>query len=132
MQKNWFGPYIHLYQSKVNIGSPLMDLKAVDENYKLADIDLKKLQPGDVVPIEAYVFNQDYKNQDFNDGAGGDWIFLIMYSEGIYAPNSIYIGSMLGTGSIAVIGLFLAAAAGAIIYVKLKKKRESQSNVSAE
>jgi uncharacterized membrane protein len=39
---------------------------------------------------------------------------------------------MLSTGSIAVIGLFLVAAAGAIIYVKLKKKRESQSVDLAE
>ena len=126
--KTWFGPYIHLYQSKVNIGSPLMDLKAVDEKYKSATTDLTKLQPGDVVPIEAYVINQNFKNQDFNDGAGGDWIFLIKCSESIYAPNSIYIGSMLGTGSVAVIGLFLAAAAGASIYVKLKKKRETQND----
>jgi hypothetical protein len=38
-------------------------------------------------------------------------------------------GSMLGTGSYMVIGLFLVVAAGAVIYVKLKKKRESENIV---
>ena len=37
-------------------------------------------------------------------------------------------GSMLGTGSVAVIAIFLVAAAGAIIYVKLSKKRETTKN----
>ena len=36
-----------------------------------------------------------------------------------------YLGSMLGTGSIVVIGLFLVAAVGATVYVKRKKKREN-------
>jgi hypothetical protein len=36
---------------------------------------------------------------------------------------------MLSTGSIAVIVAFLVAAACAVIYVKLKKKRESENIV---
>ena len=47
----------------------------------------------------------------------------IKCTESKYEMALAYLGSMLGTGSVAVIGLFLAAAAGAIIYVKLKKKR---------
>ena len=126
----WFGPYIHLYQSKTKLLSqtPLTDLKAVDEKYQtvninLTDSDSPYIRPGDIVYSEAYVLNQDLKNQDFNDGAGGDWIFLIKCTESKYEMALAYLGSMLGTGSVAVIGLFLAAAAGAIIYVKLKKKR---------
>ena len=35
---------------------------------------------------------------------------------------------MLSTGSVVVIGLFLVAAAGAVVYIKLKKKREITKN----
>lgn len=60
---------------------------------------------------------------DLNEEAGGDYIYLIKVYE--YNENGWLVGSMLGTGSVAVIGLFLIAAAGAVIYVKFKKKHES-------
>ena len=49
----------------------------------------------------------------------------------LYLPNGEQITVELsdcGTGSVAVIAIFLVAAAGAIIYVKLSKKRETTKN----
>ena len=82
---------------------------------------------GSVIYKEDYVVNQDAEKQDVNQRAGGDYIYLVMTREIKTNSQLAYLGSMLGTGSVAVIGLFLIAAAGAIIYVKLKKKCESQN-----
>ena len=72
------------------------------------------------------VTNQDGNSQDLNEEAGGDYIYLIKVYE--YNDNGWLVGSMLGTGSVAVIAIFLVAAAGAIIYVKFSKKRETTKN----
>lgn len=133
------GKYIYLYQSKTKVlnGGPLTDLKAVDEYYKRPeeyanDGTVTMIGAGNVIYKEDYVVNQDAEKQDVNQRAGGDYIYLVMTREIKMNSSMAYLGSMLGTGSIAVIGLFLAAATGAIIYVKLKKKRESQSVDLAE
>ena len=124
------GKYIYLYQSKTKVlnGGPLTDLKAVDEYYKRPeesanDGTVTMIGAGSVIYKEDYVVNQDLEKQDVNQRAGGDYIYLVMTREIKLNSSMAYLGSMLGTGSIAVIGLFLAAAAGAIICVKLKKKR---------
>ncbi|MEE1283590.1 MAG: hypothetical protein UHK54_01880, partial [Acutalibacteraceae bacterium] len=65
-------------------------------------------------------------SQDLNEDAGGDYIYLIKVYE---YNNGWLVGSMLSTGSVAVIVAFLVAAACAVIYVKLKKKRESENIV---
>ena len=67
--------------------------------------------------------NQDLEHQDFNDGAGGDWIFLVMTKEIKHETYLAYLGSMLGTGSWITIGLFLLAAVGAGGFVLIRKKR---------
>ena len=133
------GKYIYLYQSKTKVlnGGSLTDLKAVDEYYKRPeesanDGTVTMIGAGSVIYKEDYVVNQDLEKQDVNQRAGGDYIYLVMTREIKLNSSIAYLGSILGTGSVAVIGMFLIAAAGAVIYVKLKKKRESQSVDLAE
>ena len=126
-----FGPYIYLYQSKTKLdknSSPLLGIKAVDENYQTLSVSYsgnELIGPGDTIYKEDFVVNQDANKQDFNEGAGGDYIYLVTSKDITYNFQLAYLGSMLGTGSVAVIVAFLIAAAGAIVYVKLKKKREA-------
>lgn len=123
-----FGPYIYLYQTKAKNSlqkSPITDIKAVDENYQTVNTSPSgktMIGPGDITYQESFVINQDADKQDFNEGAGGDYIYLVTTKEVVYEMQLAYLGSMLGTGSYAVVALFLAAAAVAIIYVKLNIK----------
>ena len=119
------GKYIYLYECRKPASykySPLLDIKAVDET-------VLSITTGTAAGAhsEIRVTNQDGNSQDLNEEAGGDYIYLIKVYE--YNDNGWLVGSMLGTGSIAVIVAFLVAAAGAVIYVKLKKKRESENIV---
>ena len=129
------GKYIYLYQSKTKVlnGGPLTDLKAVDEDYKRPEESANSgtvtmIGAGSIIYKEDFVVNQDAEKQDVNQRAGGDYIYLVMTREIKMNSSTAYLGSMLGTGSVLVVGLFLAAAAGAVIYVKLKKKRETQND----
>jgi hypothetical protein len=99
----------------------LLDIKAVDET-------VLSITTGTAAGAhsEIRVTNQDGNSQDLNEEAGGDYIYLIKVYE--YNDNGWLVGSMLGTGSVVVIAAFLVAAAGAIIYVKLSKKRETTKN----
>ena len=128
------GKYIYLYQSKTKVlnGGPLTDLKAVDEYYKRPEESANSgavtaLGAGSVIYKEDYVVNQDAEKQDVNQRAGGDYIYLVMTREIKLNSSMAYLGSMLGTGSIVAIGLFLLLAGGAFGYVKFKKKRENQT-----
>ena len=111
--------------------SPITDIKAVDENYQTVSTSPSgktMIGPGDITYKESFVINQDADKQDFNEGAGGDYIYLVTTKEIVHEMQIAYLGSMLGTGSYVVIGLFLAAAAGAVVCVKLKKKHETTKN----
>ena len=117
------GEYIYLYSTKrsdmVNT-SPMIDIKVGDETFQ----GYTERRDGNILYREDIVKNQDGVAQDVNEDAGGDYIYLIACRE--LQSNLMYMGSMLGTGSIAVIGLFLVAAAGVIIFIKLNKKRENE------
>ena len=126
----WFGSYIYLYQSKTKVlnGSPLTDLKAVDENYQIASSNISNsgseyTSAGDIIYKEDFVVNQDAEKQDFNEGAGGDWIHLVMCKEIKYESTLAYLGSMLGTGSWVTIGIFLFAAMSVGGFILIRKKR---------
>ena len=117
------GKYIYLYECRKPASykySPLLDLKVGDETVLSITTGTAA---GDHSEIR--VTNQDGNSQDLNEAAGGDYIYLIKVYE--YNDNGWLVGSMLGTGSVVVIAAFLVAAAGAIIYVKLSKKREPQN-----
>ena len=120
------GKYIYLYSTKrsdiVNT-SPLIDIKVGDETFR----GYMEHRDGNILYREDIVTNQNAVAQDVNESAGGDYIYLIACRE--LKSNLSYMGSMLGTGSVVVIAAFLVAAAGAVIYVKLKKKRESENIV---
>ncbi|MEE1319079.1 MAG: hypothetical protein UHD05_06165 [Ruminococcus sp.] len=119
------GEYIYLYECRKPASykySPLLDLKVGDET--VLNITTSTATGSH---SEIRVTNQDGKSQDLNEDAGGDYIYLIKVYE--YNNNGWLVGSMLSTGSVAVIVAFLVAAACAVIYVKLKKKRESENIV---
>ena len=119
------GEYIYLYECRKPASykySPLLDLKVGDET--VLNITTSTATGSH---SEWRVANQDGNSQDLNEEAGGDYIYLIKVYE--YNDNGWLVGSMLSTGSIAAIVAFLVAAAGAVIYVKLKKKRESENIV---
>ena len=118
------GKYIYLYECRKPASykySPLLDLKAVVETVLYTT-------PGTatISHSERRVTNQHGNPQDLNENAGGDYIYLMMVYE--YNDKGWLVGSMLGTGSYVVIGLFLVAAAGAVVCVKLKKKHETTKN----
>jgi hypothetical protein len=118
------GEYIYLYECRKPASykySPLLDLKVGDET--VLNITTSTATGSH---SEWRVANQDGNSQDLNEEAGGDYIYLIKVYE--YNDNGWLVGSMLSTGSIAAIVAFLVAAAGAIIYVKLSKKRETIKN----
>lgn len=122
------GEYIYLYECRKPTSykySPLLDLKVGDET--VLNITTSTATGS---RSEWRVTNQDGNSQDLNEDAGGDYIYLIKVYE--YSDNGWLVGSMLSTGSVAVIIAFLIVAAGAVIYVKLKKKQESQSVDLAE
>ena len=119
------GEYIYLYECRKPASykySPLLDLKAVDETVLNTTTGTATISHS-----ERRVTNQHGNPQDLNENAGGDYIYLIKVYE--YNNNGWLVGSMLSTGSVAVIVAFLVAAACAVIYVKLKKKRESENIV---
>ena len=130
------GKYIYLYQSKTKQlldTSPITDIKAVGKSYTINEQETTGetiyinggIGVGDISYKEEFVLNQSGSKQDMNQGAFGDYIYLVMTRELRFENQLYYLGSMLGTGSIVVIGLFLVAAVGAIVYVKRKKKREN-------
>lgn len=115
------GKYIYLYATKksdmVNT-APLLDIKTGDENFK----NYMENRDGNLLYREDIITNQDAVAQDVNQSAGGDYIYLVGCRE-LKTTNMPLIGSMLSSGSIVVIGLFLLLALGAGGYVIFKKKR---------
>ena len=123
------GKYIYLYQSKTKVlnGGPLTDLKAVDEYYKRPeesanDGTVTMIGAGSVIYKEDYVVNQDLEKQDVNQRAGGDYIYLVMTREIKLNSSVAYLGSMLGTGSLVTIGIFLFAAVSVGVFIIIRKK----------
>ena len=77
------------------------------------------------------VLNQKDKASDLNDGAGGDYIYLLITRDRQDAKG---IASMMGNGSVIIIGAFALASAVAIAWICIaqKKKRRMAATVSAE
>ena len=117
------GKYIYLYASKnpgsVNTG-PLLDIKVGDETFQ----GYRDLRDGNVLYREDAVTNQNAVAQDVNESAGGDYIYLIKCYE--VKSNMAFLGSMLGSGSLITIGIFLLAAVSVGGFIVIKKKREKR------
>ena len=77
------------------------------------------------------VLNQKDKASDLNDGAGGDYIYLLITRDRQDAKG---IASMMGNGSVIIIGAFALVSAVAIAWICIaqKKKRRMAATVSAE
>lgn len=120
------GDYIYLYEKRrpASIGqTPLLDLWAKGKNYKDSIV-----ATGEKTHYEVCVTNQDGKILDLNEDAGGEYIYLVK----VYEVDNIFVGSILGTGSIVVIALFLLAGLGAACYVLITKKRKNKLRTNDE
>lgn len=130
LNKDAGGKYIYLYEKrtpKISGKLPLYDIiigGKYHEDYYFMDGNKQFSATG--------VCNQDGEMQDVNQKAGGDYIYLLKVEEVQLVINpdaSIvpHMGSILGSGSIIVIGIFLVAAVGVGGYIVYKKKHQKIS-----
>lgn len=77
------------------------------------------------------VLNQNDKPSDLNDGATGDYIYLLITRDKQDAKG---VASMIGNGSVVIIVAFVLLSAGAITWICIaqKKKRRMAVTVGAE
>ena len=77
------------------------------------------------------VVNQKDESSDLNDGAGGDYIYLLIIRD---KNDQNALASMIGNGSIIIIVAFVLLSAGAITWICIaqKKKRRIASTASVE
>jgi hypothetical protein len=130
LNKDAGGKYIYLYEKrtpKISGKLPLCDIiigGEYHEDYYFMDGNKQFSATG--------ACNQDGEMQDVNQRAGGDYIYLLKVEEVQLLTNpdaSIvpHMGSILGSGSIIVIGIFLVAAVGVGGYIVYKKKHQKTS-----
>lgn len=114
------GKYIYMYQKRTpdkNGQSPLTDISFYGENPQSSSH-----AEGVVTYYQTVAVNQDGEMQDLNQGCGfwSDYIYLVKH----YSLEPSLPGSLIGTGSIAVILLLLCIMIGAGLYVAKKNKKE--------
>ena len=122
------GKYIYLYEKRTPNSEgelPLQDIIVGGKNHK--DYDFVN---GDKQFHAISAVNQDGDMQDINQKAGGDYIYLLKVKEAqlIADPDPSdtprMVASILGSGSVAVIGIFLIGAVCVGWYLVYKKKRQ--------
>ena len=123
------GEYIYLYEKRtpsIDGELPLQDIIIGGKNHKdyvFAEGD-KQFQAISAV-------NQDGEMQDVNQKAGGDYIYLLKIKEIQMTANlgpeakPHRVASIFGSGSIAVIAIFLVGAVGVGWYIVHQKKHRS-------
>lgn len=126
---NIFADDIFLYYTKDPVaGDPIVELAAVEEprNYILGNSYILKT-----------VVNQHDKYSDLNEGAAGDYIYLVMYRNynidpsnwlgNVLGTSPLSYGSMIGEGSIIALSAFAVIAilciAAAIVYRNKKQTK---------
>ena len=114
------GKYIYMYQKRTpdkNGQSPLTDISFCGE-----DAQNSSYTVGGVTYYQTVATNQDGEMQDLNQGCGfwSDYVYLVKH----YSLEPSLPGSLIGTGSIAVILLLLCIMIGAGLYVAKKNKKE--------
>ncbi len=77
------------------------------------------------------VLNQHNEASDLNDGAGGDYIYLLITRD--RQDEKAALASMMGNGSVIIIAAFALLSAGAIAWICItQKKRRIAATVGAE
>jgi hypothetical protein len=123
------GKYIYLYEKRTpsfNGELPLQDIIIGGKNHK--DYDFVD---GDKQFHAISAVNQDGEMQDVNQKAGGDYIYLLKVKEVQLVANSDLnvrpqmVASILGSGSVAVIAVFLVGAVAVGWYMVCKKKNQT-------
>lgn len=119
---NVFADDIYLYYTKNSkAGSPLVNLTTKSKAVAT------KIDDG--IEISTVV-NQKDKASDLNDGALGDYIYLIQYKDENAEP---LVASMIGDGSVmAIIGFASASAVFMLIFYYRKKRCENDAEATAE
>ena len=95
------GKYIYLYQSKTKQlldTSPITDIKVVGKSYTINEQETTGetiyinggIGVGDISYKEEFVLNQSGSKQDMNQGACGDYIYLVMTRE-LRFENQLFI-----------------------------------------
>ena len=121
------GKYIYLYEKRtpsLKGELPLCDIIIGGKNHK--DYYFEN---GDKQFSAKSAVNQDGDMQDINQKAGGDYIYLLKVKEVQLLTNpdfsiNPHMGSVFGTGSVIIIGIFLIAAAAIGGYIIYKKKHQ--------
>ena len=122
------GKYIYLYEKRTPNSEgelPLQDIIVGGKNHK--DYDFVN---GDKQFHAISAVNQDGDMQDINQKAGGDYIYLLKVKEAqlIADPDPSdtprMVASIIGSGSVVVIGIFLISAVCVGWYLVYKKKRQ--------
>ena len=119
---NLFADDIFLYYTKdAKAGTPIVALETSSDS-------VNSTRNGNYVV--STVVNQKDKNSDLNDGAGGDYIYLLQIRD---KNDQTALASMMGNGSVIVVIICIIVSVGAIVFVYAKqKKRREQGNNAAE
>ena len=76
------------------------------------------------------VVNQKDKSSDLNDGAGGDYIYLLLIRD---KDDQNALASMIGNGSVIIIVVFALLSVGGIVWICIaKRKRRIASTAGVE
>ena len=126
------GKYIYLYEKRTpsfNGELPLQDIIIGEKNHEDYTFVNSDKQFHAISAV-----NQDGDMQDVNQKAGGDYIYLLKVKEVQYIENPNpnvtphMVASILGSGSVAVICIFLIAAVGVGWFMVYKKKHEKAAD----
>ena len=118
---NIFADDIFLYYTKdAKAGSPIISLEA-NKNPVNSTRDGKYLVNT--------VVNQKDKSSDLNDGAGGDYIYLLLIRD---KNDQNALASMIGNGSITIIIVFTLISIGALAFLYLSQKKKIASQIKSE
>jgi hypothetical protein len=75
------------------------------------------------------VYNQYGEPSDLNDGAGGDYIYLLITRD---KQDETGLASMIGEGSVTFIIVFAVLSVGAVAFVIIQKKHRANVGAKAE
>ena len=118
---NIFADDIFLYYTKdASAGSPIISLET-NKNPVNSTRDGK-------YSVNTVV-NQKNKSSDLNDGAGGDYIYLLVIRD---KAEQKALGSMIGNGSVTIVVVFTLVSIGALAFLYLSQKKRNASHVKAD
>lgn len=119
---NIFADDIFLYYTKdAKAGTPIVSLETSNKPLNSTRDDQY---------VVSTVVNQKDKSSDLNDGAGGDYIYLLLVRD---KNDQNALASMIGNGSVIIIVAFALLSVGGIVWICIaKRKRRIASTAGVE